>query len=70
MTLCSCGCGRPVFKGDDGICESCVREHRTELLEACKKAEIILRFAPILGKEEACLDEIQAAIAKADGGGS
>ena len=36
MVLCRCGCERPVFKGDDGICNSCVREHRTELLEACK----------------------------------
>jgi len=38
-----------------------------ELLEALKKAEIILRLAPILGKEEACLTEVQAAIAKAEG---
>lgn len=32
-----CGCGAPVFKGDEGVCNTCVREQRAELLEALSR---------------------------------
>ena len=46
-----------------------LKAQRDELLEAAKKCEILLRYAPIIGKEDACLTELCAAIARCEGEG-
>ena len=38
-TRALCPCGIPVFPGDDGVCGSCAREQRAELLAALREVE-------------------------------
>ena len=75
-----CGCGTPVFQGDDGICSLCAREQRTELLEAAKRCvsrmeEVaddlyegrVDRVNVVVGALRLEADRASAAIAKAEG---
>ena len=74
-----CGCGVPVFKGDEGVCDSCAREQRIELREAAKPIAEILAVikdsglniqADTLRVKRAHIETLGAAIAKAEGGAS
>ena len=72
----TCACGTPVFQGDNGVCNTCVRKHRAELLGIA----MILVFVdenrpsdedpPDRTEWQEVVAAARAAIAKADGGGS
>lgn len=60
-----CGCGVPVFAGDDDVCDTCAREHRKELLEAAKEALNNLTWGDV---DTPVAQKVREAIAKAEGG--
>ena len=76
-TAALCACGVPVFQGNDGICNSCVRRHRADLLKAAKPVARVLDraegYAGLLSPEypfrikRKPLDVLRKAIAKAEG---
>ena len=53
-----------MFRGDKGICDTCARTHRKELLEAAKEALNNLTWVDV---DTPAAQKVRAAIAKAEG---